>query len=96
MKLKAVKYETRIIKFRNYEKQIPIPFKSYADTECLLERMINVNTHHYIKSIHLILQEQNWFALIANLLYQLKFLQEIIASIILLNAFLINKKELMK
>ena len=55
MKLKAVKYETGIIKFRNYEKQIPIPFKSYADTECLLERMINVNTHHYIKSIHLIL-----------------------------------------
>ena len=39
MKLKAVKYETRIIKFRNNEKQIPIPFKSYADTECLLKRI---------------------------------------------------------
>ena len=28
----AVKYETGIIKFKNYDKQIPIPFKIYADT----------------------------------------------------------------
>ena len=32
----AVKYETGVIKFKNYEKQIPIPFKIYADKECLL------------------------------------------------------------
>ena len=31
----ALKYETGVIKFKNYEKQIPIPFKIYADTECL-------------------------------------------------------------
>ena len=30
----AVKYETGIINLKNYEKQIPIPFKIYADTEC--------------------------------------------------------------
>ena len=35
----AVKYETEIIKFKNFDKQIPIPFKIYADTECLLKRI---------------------------------------------------------
>ena len=30
----AVKYETGVIKLKNYEKQIPIAFKMYADTEC--------------------------------------------------------------
>ena len=35
----AVKYETGIIKFKNYNKQIPIAFKIYADTECLLKRI---------------------------------------------------------
>ena len=34
----AVKYESGIIKFTNYNKQIPIPFKIYADTECFLKR----------------------------------------------------------
>ena len=29
----AVKYETGIIKFKNYEKKIPIAFKIYADIE---------------------------------------------------------------
>ena len=29
----AVNYESGTIKFTNYEKQIPIPFKIYADTE---------------------------------------------------------------
>ena len=45
----AVKYETGIIKFKNYEKQIPIPFKIYADTECLLKR-INIDEGKYTKS----------------------------------------------
>ena len=44
----AVKYETRIIKFKNHEKQIPIPFKIYADTECLLKR-INIDEGKYTK-----------------------------------------------
>ena len=33
-----VNYESGIIKFKNYEKQVPIIFKIYADTECFLER----------------------------------------------------------
>ena len=44
----AVKYETGVIKFKNYEKQIPIPFKIYADTECLLKR-INISEGKYTK-----------------------------------------------
>ena len=44
----AVKYETGIIKFKNYEKEIPIPFKIYADTECLFKR-INISEGKYTK-----------------------------------------------
>ena len=35
----ATIYETETIKFKNFDKQIPIPFKIYADTECLLKRI---------------------------------------------------------
>ena len=35
---KAVNYESRIIKFTYYNKQAPILFKIYADTECFLKR----------------------------------------------------------
>ena len=31
-------YEKGVIKFKNYEKQLPIPFKTYADSECLLKK----------------------------------------------------------
>ena len=44
----AVRYEAGIIKFINFNKQIPIPFKIYADSECLLKR-INVNKGGYTK-----------------------------------------------
>ena len=44
----AVKYETGVTKFKNCEKQIPIPFKIYADTECLLKR-INIDEGKYTK-----------------------------------------------
>ena len=44
----AVKYETGIIKFKNYGKQIPLVFKIYADTECFLKR-ININGGKYTK-----------------------------------------------
>ena len=53
----AVRYETGEIKFKNYENQIPLPFKIYADTECLLKR-INIDEGkctNYIKSTFLIL-----------------------------------------
>ena len=37
--VQAVKYETGTIKFKNFDKQISIPFKIYADAECLLKRI---------------------------------------------------------
>ena len=44
----AVKHETGIIKFKNYNKEIPLPFKIYADSECLLKR-INITKGGYTK-----------------------------------------------
>ena len=35
----AVKYETGTIKFKNFDKQIPIPFEIYADSECFNKRV---------------------------------------------------------
>ena len=46
--IQAVKYETGTIKFKNFDKQIPIPFKIYADTECLLIR-IDIKEVKYTK-----------------------------------------------
>ena len=45
----AVKYETGVIKFKNYGKQIPMILKMYADTECFLKR-INIDEGKYTKS----------------------------------------------
>ena len=44
----AVEYETRTIKFKNFNKQIFIPFKIYAHSECFLKR-ININKDGYTK-----------------------------------------------
>ena len=44
----AVKYETGTFKFKNFDKQIPIPFKIYADTECLL-KIIDIKEGKYTK-----------------------------------------------
>ena len=46
--LNSHKYETGIKKFKNYENQIPIPFKIIADSECSLKRM-NISEGGYIK-----------------------------------------------
>ena len=45
----AVNYESGTIKFTNYEKQIPIPFKIYADTECFLKRTNSYEGEYTIK-----------------------------------------------
>ena len=44
----SVKYETGTIKFKNFDKQILITIKIYADSECLLKR-ININKGGYTK-----------------------------------------------
>ena len=53
----AVNYESGIIKFANYSKQIPILFKIYADIECFLKRTEIKEGEHTknIKNIILIL-----------------------------------------
>ena len=42
----AVNYESGIIKFNNYEKQVPIIFNIYADTECFLEKINSYEDEH--------------------------------------------------
>ena len=44
----AVNYESVIIKFINYEKQAPVPFKIHADTECFLKRTNSYEGEHTI------------------------------------------------
>ena len=45
----AVDYESGTIKFTNHNKQIPILFKIYANTECFLERINSHEDKHTIK-----------------------------------------------
>ena len=45
----AVNYEPRTIKFTNYEKEVPIPFKIYADTKCFLKRIDSYEGEHTVK-----------------------------------------------
>ena len=45
----AVNCESGIIKFKSYNKQIPILFKIYADTECFLKRTKIEEGEHTIK-----------------------------------------------
>ena len=45
----VVKYESGIIKFTNYNKQIPILFKIYTDTECFLKQVNSYEGAHKIK-----------------------------------------------
>ena len=45
----ALNYESGTIKFANYNKQIPILFKIYADTECFLKRTNSYEGEHTIK-----------------------------------------------
>ena len=45
----AVNYESGTIKFTNYEKQMPIPFKIYANTECFLKGINSYEDENTIK-----------------------------------------------
>ena len=45
----AVNYESGIMKFTNYNKQVPILFKIYAGTECFLKRTKIEEGQHTIK-----------------------------------------------
>ena len=48
---KFVKLEERIIKFENYFKQLPVPFKIYADFECNF-KIVKIYKGSYTKKYH--------------------------------------------
>ena len=73
----SVKLEKGIIKFENYFKQIPVPFKIYADFECNL-RGVESYEGSYTKNIKitfLVVLLTKLFALMIGLLSQLLFLE---------------------
>ena len=66
----SVKLEKIIIEFENYSKQIPVPFKIYADSECNL-RGAESYEGSYIKNIKimfLVVLLTKLFALVISLL----------------------------
>ena len=66
----SVKLEKIIIEFENYSKQIPVPFKIYADSECNL-RGAESYEGSYIKNIKimfLVVLLTKLFALMISLL----------------------------
>ena len=79
----AVNYESGIIKFTNYNKQIPILFKIYADTECFLKRTKIEEGEHMAKYQE---YQPNSVGAI-DLLYLLSFLKVKIVLINLLHGY---------
>ena len=49
MGVKQLIYQSGMIKVTNYERQVPIPFKIYADTECFLKRTNSYKGEYTIK-----------------------------------------------
>ena len=74
---KSVRLENGIIEFKNYFKQIPVPFKFLADFECNLEGVENYegSCSKNIKVTFLVVLLTNLLVLIIDLLNQLFFLQ---------------------
>ena len=66
----AVKYEAGTIKFKNFNKQMPPPFKIYADSECSLKR-VNINKGGHTKLYQKHIPNSmvlNYFVLLIDLL----------------------------
>ena len=94
----AVKYETGTIKFKNFDKQIPIPFKIYADIEFLLKR-INVNLGKHTKIYQKHIPNSIGAKLVCidiEFTLRTKLLLAVITLKHFLNGFLNKKNKLMK
>ena len=65
----SVRFEKGTIDFKNYFKQIPVPFKVYADFECNLENVENYEGSYSknIKITFLAVLLTNLFVLMKNL-----------------------------
>ena len=68
----SVRLDKGTTEFKNYFKQIPVPFKIYADFECNLKtvKVMNVLTQRNIKITFLVLFLTKLFVLMMNLLSQ--------------------------
>ena len=71
----SVKLEEGIIEFENYFKQIPVPFKIYADFECNLKSVESYEGSYSknIKITFLVVLLTNLFMLMINLVSRLLF-----------------------
>ena len=86
----SVKLEKGIIEFENYFKQIPVPFKIYADFECNL-KSVECNEGSYTKNIKitfLVVLLIKLFVLMIGLLSQLLFIEVEMQLMNLLKQFL--------
>ena len=86
----SVKLEKGIIEFENYFKQIPVPFKIYADFECNL-RGVEISEGSYTKNIKisfLVVLLSKFFVLMIGLLSLLFFIEVKIQLMSLLKQFL--------
>ena len=88
----SVKLEKGIIEFENYFKQIPVPFKIYADFECNLRDVESYEgpyTHKKkIKITFLVVLLIKLFVLMINLANELLFIEVKMQLMNLLNQFL--------
>ena len=66
----SVKLEEGTIEFENHFKQIPVPFKIYADFECRVLNFMKDHTQRNIKTTILLLLLTKLFVLMINLLRQ--------------------------
>ena len=86
----SVKLEKGIIKFENYFKQIPVPFKIYADFECNL-KSVECDEVSYTKNIKitfLVVLLIKLFPLMIDLISQLLFIEVKMLLMNLLKQFL--------
>ena len=80
----SVNLEKGIIEFKNYFKQLPVPFKVYADFECNLKQ-VEIYEGFYTKNtmiMFLVVMLIKLFVLMINLVSQLLFIE---VKILLLN-----------
>ena len=73
----SVKLEKGIIEFENYFKQIPVPFKIYADFKCYLEGFESYEGSYTknIKIMFFVVLLKKLFALMIGLASQMLFLE---------------------
>ena len=86
------KLEEGIFKFENYFKQIPVPFKIYADFECNFKKLnaMKFLIQKNIRTIFLVVLLIKLFVLIINLLNQLLYIEVKMQPMNLLKQFLKN------